>query len=132
MRGRRQAQVRSAAAFTPVERKTALIAAAGWTGHVHVCTRRQDALAVLEVTDDGIGMSEEARRRCTEPHFSTKRNNALFEGDATGMGLGLSFVLAILRNHGATLEIESTPLQGACFRIRFPLREQGLMEPDGN
>jgi signal transduction histidine kinase len=35
--------------------------------------------------------------------------------------LGLSFVMVILEHHGATLEIHSQPLQGAVFRIRFPL-----------
>ena len=48
--------------------------------------------AVLEVRDNGVGMTEEVRRRCTETHFSTKRDNALYEGHSTGMGLGLSFV----------------------------------------
>ncbi len=36
------------------------------------------------------------------------------------MGLGLSFVLAILENHGAALEIESAPLRGTLFRATFP------------
>ena len=38
-------------------------------------------------------MTEEVRRRCTETHFSTKRDNAIYEGNSTGMGLGLSFVV---------------------------------------
>jgi two-component system, cell cycle sensor histidine kinase and response regulator CckA len=37
------------------------------------------------------------------------------------MGLGLSFVVAILEHHQARLEIESQPLAGASFRARFPL-----------
>ena len=61
------------------------------------------------------------RRRCTETHFTTKRDNALYEGHSTGMGLGLSFVVAILEHHRATLEIDSEPLQGAMFRVSFPL-----------
>ena len=46
--------------------------------------------------------------------------NALHEGNSTGMGLGLSFVVAILEHHNAALEIESEPLKGATFRARFP------------
>jgi signal transduction histidine kinase len=61
------------------------------------------------------------RRRCTETHFSTKRDNALFACLTAGMGLGLSFVQVILQHHGAALEIESEPLQGATFRVSFPL-----------
>ena len=83
-------------------------------------TRREGDVAVLEVSDNGAGMSEEVRRRCTETHFSTKRDNAIYEGHSTGMGLGLSFVVAILEHHRAKLEIESAPLRGATFRVRFP------------
>jgi signal transduction histidine kinase len=84
-------------------------------------TRRAGDRAVVEIEDNGIGMSEEVRRRCTEPHFSTKRDNALFAGFSSGMGLGLSFVLVILQHHQATLDIHSEPLQGATFTVSFPL-----------
>ena len=83
-------------------------------------TRREGDRAVLEVQDNGAGMTEEVRRRCLETHFSTKRDNALYEGHSTGMGLGLSFVVAILESHQAKLEIESKPHAGTTFRIRFP------------
>jgi signal transduction histidine kinase len=102
-------------------RRQALIAAADWKGRVVIRTRRADSQALLEVQDNGIGMSDEVRRHCTEPHFSTKRDNALYAGLSAGMGLGLSFVLMTLAHHGATLEIESQPLAGALFRVRFPL-----------
>jgi signal transduction histidine kinase len=101
--------------------KHALISAAGWKGSVVMRTRKEGDLAVLEVQDNGIGMTEEVRRRCTETHFSTKRDNAIYEGNTTGMGLGLSFVLVILGHHKAQLEIQSQPLHGALFRARFPL-----------
>ncbi len=104
-------------------RKQALIVAAAWKGEITVRTRRAGDLAVLEVTDNGVGMTEEVRQRCMETHFSTKRNNALFEGMTAGMGLGLSFVQVILDHHGARLEIESQPLRGATFRVRFPLAQ---------
>jgi signal transduction histidine kinase len=73
------------------------------------------------VQDNGIGMTLEVRQRCTETHFSTKRDNAIYEGNSTGMGLGLSFVLAILEHHHASLDIASAPLQGATMRVSFPL-----------
>src|SRR5207237_1042572 len=49
-----------------------------------------------------------------------KRDNALYEGHSTGMGLGLSFVTVILEHHRAELEILSEPLRGTTFRVRFP------------
>ncbi len=102
------------------ERRQALISAAAWKGRVVLRTSRHGDRAVLEVQDNGIGMSEDVRRRCTETHFSTKRDNAMYEGHSTGMGLGLSFVLAILQHHQARLEIVSEPLRGALFRASFP------------
>jgi signal transduction histidine kinase len=101
-------------------RRPALIAAAGWKGRVVLRTKRVGDEVVLQVSDNGAGMTEDVRLRCTEAHFSTKRDNAIFEGMSTGMGLGLSFVLAVLEHHHATLEIDSAPGQGTTFRARFP------------
>jgi signal transduction histidine kinase len=98
----------------------ALIAAAAWKGNVILRTRRDGDRVVLEVRDNGVGMTADVRQRCTETHFSTKRDNALYEGAASGMGLGLSFVVVILEHHKATLDIESEPLRGTTFRVSFP------------
>jgi signal transduction histidine kinase len=68
-------------------------------------------------------MTEEVRKNCLKTHFTTKRDNALYEGYSAGMGLGLSFVAVVLEHHSATLEIESSPLRGTTFRIRIPLVE---------
>jgi signal transduction histidine kinase len=68
-------------------------------------------------------MTEEVRRRCTETHFTTKRDNAIYEGNTTGMGLGLSFVVVVMENHKATLEIDSAPMRGTRFRLAFPVTE---------
>ena len=58
----------------------ALIAAAAWKGQVLLRTRREGDRAVLEVRDNGIGMTEEVRRRCTETHFTTKRDKPCTRG----------------------------------------------------
>jgi signal transduction histidine kinase len=101
-------------------RRQALIAAAAWRGQVLLRTLRRENDIVLEVCDNGAGMTDEVRHRCIETHFSTKRDNAIYEGHSTGMGLGLSFVVAILEHHHARLEIDSQPLHGTTFRIFFP------------
>ncbi len=122
MRNQMREAARKESASDPKDalRKQAIIAAAAWKGRVLLRTRQDADGWILEVQDNGIGMTEEVRRRCTETHFSTKRNNALFAGLSAGMGLGLSFVTVILGHHGASLEIVTAPLQGATFRIRFP------------
>jgi signal transduction histidine kinase len=121
MRNYLRGQAHRQHADDPVAQRNALIEAAAWKGAVTLRTRRQEDRAILEIVDNGIGMDEATRRRCTETHFSTKRDNAVYEGNSTGMGLGLSFVSAILNHHGAMLEIESEPLKGSLFRAVFPL-----------
>jgi signal transduction histidine kinase len=120
---RKQARPDGAAHSGPLDEahRQALIAAAGWKGRVVIRTSIVGGQPTLEVEDNGIGMTTETRDHCTEPHYSTKRNNALYAGLSAGMGLGLSFVQMILEHHGATLEIESAPLKGAIFRMRFPV-----------
>jgi signal transduction histidine kinase len=119
---RKQARPEGATSKGPLDesQRHALIAAAGWKGRVLIRTCIVSGQPVIEVHDNGIGMTPETRDHCTEPHFSTKRNNALYAGMSAGMGLGLSFVQMILQHHGATLEIESEPLKGTLFRVRFP------------
>ncbi len=119
---RKQARPEGTSAHGPLDEshRQALIAAAGWKGRVTIRTRIVGGQPVFEFEDNGIGMSQETRDHCTEAHYSTKRNNALYAGLSAGMGLGLSFVHMILEHHGATLEIESAPLKGARFRVRFP------------
>jgi signal transduction histidine kinase len=102
------------------DKRKALIGAAAWKGAVVLRTRLDRDRPVLEVVDNGVGMTDEVRRRCLEPHFTTKRDNALYEGNFAGMGLGLSFVQAVADNHRARLEIVTQPLQGALFRLSFP------------
>ena len=68
-------------------------------------------------------MTEEVRKNCLKTHFTTKRQRAL-RGLQRGMGLGLSFVAVVLEHHGATLEIDSAPLRGTTFRVRFPLAQE--------
>ena len=104
-------------------RRQKLLEAAAWKGEVVLRTRREGGAAVLEVRDNGIGMTEEVRANCLRTHFTTKRDNALYEGLSAGMGLGLSFVAVVLEHHGATLEIDSAPYRGTTFRVRLTLAE---------
>lgn len=67
----------------------------------------------LEVTDTGVGMDEETRRRCLEPFFTTKGER--------GTGLGLAMVYGMAQRHGAALEIDSKPGAGTAMRLLFPV-----------
>jgi PAS domain S-box-containing protein len=67
----------------------------------------------LEVTDAGVGMDEDTRRRCLEPFFTTK-------GDR-GTGLGLAMVYGTIQRHSGDIEIESAVGEGTTMRLSFPI-----------
>jgi signal transduction histidine kinase len=124
MRNHLREEARRTAPTDPAARKQRLLDAAAWKGDVRMRAYREGDRVVLEVRDNGIGMTEEVRRNCLQTHFTTKRDNALYEGYSAGMGLGLSFVAVVLEHHGAELEIESAPLRGALFRVRLPVASE--------
>jgi signal transduction histidine kinase len=121
MRNALREDVRNSPELDAIARRDRLIAAAAWKGEIVIRTRREGNGAILDVIDNGIGMTEQVKANCLETHFSTKRDNALYEGHAAGMGLGLSFVAVVLEHHRATLVIDSSPRKGTTFRILFPI-----------
>ncbi|MFK3891042.1 histidine kinase famiy protein [Sphingomonas sp. NPDC079357] len=71
---------------------------------------------VLQVEDNGEGMSPEVVERATEPFFTTK-------GTGKGTGLGLAMASGFVRQSGGRLEIESTPGTGTIVRMLFPVMQ---------
>ena len=69
--------------------------------------------ALVSVRDTGIGMDEQTRDRVFEPFFSTKEHGK-------GSGLGLAVVYGIVQSHGGFVDLESSPGEGATFRLYFP------------
>ena len=76
-------------------------------GLYHFENRRS---VILEVRDNGTGMSDNERERCLEPFFTTK-------GPDQGTGIGLSIVYGIVTESGFQIEISSKPGQGSTFKI---------------
>jgi signal transduction histidine kinase len=81
-------------------------------GTLTLRTRAEGQDVLLEVSDTGIGMTEEVRRSCFEPFFTTKGQN--------GTGLGLAMVYGIAQHHSGTIAITSKPGQGTTFTLRLP------------
>ena len=104
----------------PADRKQRLIEAAGWKGEVVLAAREEAGRAVLEVRDNGIGMTDEVRKNCLKTHFTTKRDNALFEGYSAGMGLGLSISRSLMRGQGGELRLDRSGPGGARFVLELP------------
>ncbi len=70
----------------------------------------------VQVDDTARGMSEETCKRIFEPFFSRS-------SDGNGSGLGLALVQRLVDEHHGQIEVESTPGEGTCFTLRFPLSE---------
>ncbi|MFZ1905658.1 MAG: HAMP domain-containing sensor histidine kinase, partial [Steroidobacteraceae bacterium] len=87
-------------------------------GRVRLSVRPEAGFAVLEVSDDGIGIPAEALPHVFKRFFRVDSSRSREQG---GAGLGLSIVKSICGVHGAEVEVSSSPGQGSTFRIRQPL-----------
>jgi two-component system OmpR family sensor kinase len=87
----------------------------------------QDSSAILEVTDHGVGLSEEERAHVFEPFYRSDPSRGRGSG---GAGLGLSIVAAIVAAHGGSVEALATPDGGATFRVELP-KERVAAEDQG-
>jgi signal transduction histidine kinase len=81
-------------------------------GTLGIRTALHDEIVELEVSDSGIGMTDEVRERAFEPFFTTKGQK--------GTGLGLAEVYGIVKRHRGHVEIDSEPGRGTTMRIRLP------------
>jgi two-component system OmpR family sensor kinase len=73
--------------------------------------------AVLEVADEGPGMSQEDAQRVFERFYRTDMSRARTSG---GTGLGLSIVDSLVHAHGGTVTVYTAPGQGCCFHVSLP------------
>ena len=81
-------------------------------GRITITTWASEGDACCQVSDTGIGMSPDIRRRVLEPFFTTK--------GVKSTGLGLSVAYGIVQRHGGTIGIESEPGHGAVVTLRLP------------
>ena len=87
-------------------------------GTVKVILSKRDSDAVLEVSDQGPGMSEETRRRAFEPFYRETHAGLEVTG---GFGLGLNIAKWVCENHSGDIEIHTIEGGGTTITIRLPL-----------
>ncbi|MEE9392185.1 MAG: ATP-binding protein [Planctomycetota bacterium] len=96
-------------------------------GTITVNTRRKAAgsdselRVVIEVIDNGSGITPESQKRVFQAYFSTK---------AEGTGLGLPSVQKIVERHGGRISCESAPGLGTRFVVELPARQPSAPAPD--
>ncbi len=89
------------------------IDAMGAKGDIRIRTYREDDCVVVEIIDNGPGISPEVKAHIFEPFFTTK-------GVGEGTGLGLDTVQRIVRKHQGTIQVDSQP-GDTRFRVYLPL-----------
>jgi len=91
----------------------------GRGGKIRVSAHMDGQAVVIEIRDDGPGISEAVRERLFEPFFTTK-------AAGKGTGLGLAICQRIVGEHGGTISIESEPGEGTGVTVRLPVNtDQG-------
>jgi signal transduction histidine kinase len=89
-------------------------------GIVAVVARAEEESLCLEVCDTGEGIAPEELPHIWERFY---RGEKARSRDARGAGLGLALVKELTEAMGGTVDVESTPGQGSCFRVRLRRRE---------
>jgi len=94
------------------------IDAMGGKGELRVRTYREDDCVVVEIGDNGPGISPEVKPHIFEPFFTTK-------GVGDGTGLGLDTVQRIVKKHRGSIQVTSQP-GDTRFQVWLPLAEAAI------
>ncbi|MEP7236615.1 MAG: CHASE3 domain-containing protein [Ferruginibacter sp.] len=81
-----------------------------YKGVLQIVTKGEDGKCVVEITDNGHGMTDEQLNNIFEPYFSSKEN---------GNGLGLTNTANIILNHKGDISVTSKEGKGTTFKIKF-------------
>lgn len=85
-------------------------------GKIIFRTKLEGESVVVTVTDTGMGMDQEVKKRAFDPFFTTK--------GVQGIGLGLSVAYGIIIRHQGTIDFESQPGEGTTFIIKLPISKK--------
>ncbi|HVZ93678.1 MAG TPA: response regulator [Phycisphaerales bacterium] len=90
------------------------------TGRVRVSASRGEngSDVIVEVADDGPGMTPDVLRRCMEPLYTTKTRTL-------STGLGLALIRGAIHNVGGSIDIQSEPGRGTAVRLAIPVAIDG-------
>jgi len=86
------------------------------SGEIVVAAKFEDAAIQISIKDKGCGITSEQKELLFDPFYTTRQG----EG---GVGMGLSITYGIVRAHGGTIEVVSTPGLGTTITVALPLPE---------
>jgi len=83
-------------------------------GRIKILVKTQDNMFSMSISDNGIGMTSEEIKKCTERYYTTKANDG-------GTGLGLHFIDKYIRDANGSLTIESIVGSGTIITVSLPV-----------
>ena len=81
---------------------------------VTISTRKEGNQVVIEVSDNGTGMTEQVKEKIFQPFFTTKPT-----GEGTGLGLSLSYDI-VTKGHGGSINVSTSTNQGTVVSVQLP------------
>ena len=84
-------------------------------GIIKVSSKVQGEHILVEIVDNGVGITEDVQAKMFDPFFTTKDVNS-------GTGLGLSISYGIVEEHGGLIKVKSEIGAGSCFTIELPIK----------
>ena len=86
------------------------LAAVDSNGLITIKTYFQEGRCLVEISDNGAGLSDDEKPRVFDLYYTTK---------PTGTGMGLPMVLRIIKEHGGRIDLLDSPSGGALFRLEL-------------
>lgn len=90
-----------------------LVAGRGKDGRVELNTHEERFYTVLEIKDNGTGITKSMQRKIFEPFYTSKNTNS-------NWGMGLYYAKEIAKSHFGVLRLESIPNEGTSFFLQLP------------
>ncbi len=89
----------------------------------------ENVVLTVEITDTGVGIASEDQARIFQPFVQSSTNNS-----RKGTGLGLAITKQLLESMAGTIEVESVPGEGSCFRVQLVVKRASESEvvPDAD
>ncbi len=80
-------------------------------GMIHISAKRNGHTIMINITDNGVGMTDHQMQKLGEPYYSLKTN---------GTGLGLTVTFSIIEHHHGTISFNSSFQKGTTVTIKLP------------
>ncbi len=91
-------------------------------GRISFSTESDENTVLISISDTGVGMPENIKKKAFDPFFTTRR--------PIGTGLGLSCVYSIIKSHGGKIEVESEVGEGTTFNLSIPIQKKAVLKAE--